>query len=76
MNPIITALSDDELRTVVTAVDRVGRPLEQRFEGDDTPIVELMTKMGLSQSIVDKLLIAGLVMRECLHRGIQIPHGN
>jgi hypothetical protein len=76
MNPIITALSDDELRTVVTAVDRVGRPLDQRFEGDDTPIVELMTKMGLKQTIVDKLLIAGLVMRECLHRGIQIPHGN
>lgn len=76
MNPVITALSDDELRTVVTAVDRVGRPLDQRFEGDDAPIVELMTKMGLKQTIVDKLLIAGLVMRECLHRGIQIPHGN
>ena len=76
MHPLIAALSDDELRTVVTAVDRIGRPLEQRFEGDDTRIVELMTKMGLSQSIVDKLLIAGLVMRECLHRGIHIPHGN
>jgi len=76
MHPIISAMSDDELRSVVTAVDRVSRPLDQRFEGDDDQIVELMNKMGLSQSIVDKLLIAGLVMRECLHRGIQIPHGN
>ncbi len=76
MHPIIADMSDDELRRVVTAVDRVARPLDQRFEGDDEPIVELMTRMGLSQSIVDKLLITGLVMRECLHRGIQIPHGN
>lgn len=76
MHPIIAAMSDDELRRVVTALDRVGRPLDQRFEGDDTPIVELMAKMGLSQNIVDKHLIAGLAMRECLHRGIHIPHGN
>lgn len=76
MHPIITAMSDDELRGVVTALDRVGRSLDQRFEGDDAAIVELMTRMGLSQNIVDKHLIAGLVMRECLHRGIHIPHGN
>lgn len=76
MHPIIAAMSDDELRRVVTAVDRIGRPLSQRFEGDDAPIVELMRKMSLPTTIVEKQLIAGLVMRECLHRGIQIPHGN
>ncbi|PZR93548.1 MAG: hypothetical protein DI537_10555 [Stutzerimonas stutzeri] len=73
---MIAEMSDDELRRVVTAIDRVSRPLDQRFEGDDEPIVQLMIKMGLTQNIVDKLLINGLVMRECLHRGIQIPHGN
>lgn len=76
MHPMIAEMSDDELRRVVTAIDRVSRPLDQRFEGDDEPIVQLMIKMGLTQNIVDKLLINGLVMRECLHRGIQIPHGN
>lgn len=76
MNPHISALSDDELISIVAAVDRISRPLDQRFEGDDDQIVELMNKMGLKQNIVDKLLIAGLVMRECLHRGIRIPHGN
>lgn len=76
MHPIISAMSEDELRAVVTALDRIGKPLAQRFLGDDTPIVELMVKMGLPTTLVEKHLIGGLVMRECLHRGIQIPHGN
>lgn len=69
-------MSDEQLIDVVQAIDRVSKPLPERFEGDDAPIVELMSQLGLKQTIVDKLLITGEVLRECAHRGLQIPRPN
>jgi hypothetical protein len=69
-------MSDEELLEVVQGVDRMAKPLHQRFEGDDTPIVNLMTRLGLNQTVVDKLLVQGAVLREVAHRGLHIPRPN
>lgn len=69
-------LTDQQLLDIVRAMDHVARPLDRRFEGDDDPIVELMKSMNLTQGLVDKLLITGEVLRECVSRGLQLPRGN
>ena len=72
----INAKTDDELIAIVRCLDRISAPLADRFDGDDEDIVILMKEMGLKQTIVDKLLIAGLVLRECVSRGIKIGNPN
>ena len=76
MNSLASNMSDERLMSVVSAIDRVSKPLDQRFEGDDEVIVELMAELGLKQDLVGKLLITGEVLRECAHRGLQIPRPN
>lgn len=76
MHEFARQMTDEHLIRVVTALDRATKPLAQRFEGDDTDLVELMTSLGLKQDLVGKLLITGEVLRECAHRGIQIPRPN
>lgn len=76
MQNFASTLTDEQLLEVVRAMDNVARPLERRFEGDDGPIVDLMKSLNLTQNIVDKLLVTGEVLRECVNRGIQIPRGN
>lgn len=76
MQDFAEQMSDDELLEVVQGVDRMSKPLNQRFEGDDAPIVNLMTRLGLNQTVVDKLLVQGAVLRECAHRGLKIPRPN
>ena len=69
-------MSDMQLIETVQSMDRVRRPLDQRFEGDDAPIEELLITLGLAQNIVNKLLVEGVVLRECSHRGLHIPGSN
>lgn len=69
-------LSDERLVEVVQAMDRVNNPLSRRMEGDDTAIVELMEELGLTQNLANKMMINGEVLRECAHRGLQIPRSN
>lgn len=72
----INTMTDEELIAIIRATDMTAKPIDQRFEGDDTSIVELMNEMGLKQTIVDKLLINGLVLREAVNRGLQISNPN
>ncbi len=76
MNRFARDMTDEELLSVVQSIDRVSKPLAQRFEGDDEPIVNLIDRLGLKQDIATKMLINGEVMRECLHRGLHIPRPN
>ncbi len=76
MHNFAQTMTDEQLLDVVRAMDNVARPLDRRFEGDDDPIVNLMKTLNLTQNIVDKLLVTGEVLRECVNRGIQIPRGN
>ena len=69
-------MSADDLIEVVKALDSVSHPLARRFEGDDTALVELMKRLNLPQDIASKSLIGGEVLRECAHRGIQVPRNN
>lgn len=69
-------MSDAELIDVVQAMDHLAKPMSRRFEGDDTALVNMMQKVGLPQDVVSKALVTSVVMRECLSRGVQIPHGN
>lgn len=73
-NPTIASLSDADLLAVITAADRLDRPIDRRFEGDDTALVTLMVTLDLKQTLVDKLLVVGAVQREALHRGLTLPH--
>lgn len=76
MHNFAQTMTDEQLLDAVRAMDNVARPLDRRFEGDDDPIVNLMKSLNLTQNIVDKLLVTGEVLRECVNRGIQIPRGN
>jgi hypothetical protein len=69
-------MTNEELLEVVQSMDRVSKPLPQRMEGDDAAIVNLMNRLNLNQTLVDKLLVQGEVLRECAHRGLQIPRPN
>ncbi len=69
-------LPDDRLISVVKATDMLDKPLAYRFDGDDKALTDLMSELGLQQTVADKLLIAGQVLRECAHRGLQIPRSN
>lgn len=69
-------MPDDELLEIIRATDMLAKPLDQRFDGDDKGIVELMNAMGLKQAVVDKMLINGLVLREAVSRGLQVSHPN
>jgi len=69
-------MSEAELLDVIKAMDNCAKPLARRFEGDDTAIVELMVRLNLPQDIASKALITTEVLRECVHRGIQMPRGN
>jgi len=69
-------LSDQQLLDIVRVTDILAQPMDRRFEGDDKAITELMTDLKLNQTVVDKLLIAGEVLRECVSRGLQLPRGN
>jgi hypothetical protein len=76
MQNFASTMTDEQLLEVVRAMDNVARPMDRRFEGDDDPIVDLMKSLNLNQTVVDKLLVTGEVLRECVNRGIQIPRGN
>ena len=69
---IISLLSNGELISLIQCMDRLDLPMSRRFEGDDEQIVKLMSTLDLKQTLVDKLLIGGLLMREALHRGLAI----
>ena len=71
---IISLLSNGELISLIQCMDRLDLPMSRRFEGDDEQIVKLMSTLDLKQTLVDKLLIGGLLMREALHRGLAIEH--
>lgn len=76
MTNFYSALSDDRILRIVRAMDCVSKPLRDRFEGDDDAVVEVMNELGLNQTLADKLLVTGEVLRECAHRGLQIPRPN
>lgn len=76
MHEFARQMTDEHLIRIVTTLDRIAKPLPQRFEGDDTDLVELMNELGLKQDLISKLLITGEVLRECSHRGLQIPRPN
>lgn len=70
---LIAEFSDEDLIAAVAENDRYRLPVERRFAGD-TPIIDaLMQELELPGMIVNKLLIASLVFREALVRGLQIP---
>ena len=71
---VISLLSNTEIITLIQCMDRLDLPMSRRFEGDDEQIVKLMNDLGLKQTLVDKLLLGGLVMREALHRGLVVEH--
>lgn len=68
----ISALDDAAILSLVASLDRLERPIARRFEGDDADIVALMTTLGLHQTLADKLLIGGLILREAVHRGLTL----
>ena len=72
----VRAKSDEQLLNIISAHDRLALPLARRFEGDDAPIVDFMTEIGLKQDVVSKLLACTLVMREAISRGLALPEGN
>lgn len=69
-------LSDERIIEIVRAADSLHKPLKDRFDGDDAAIVALMTELKVPQTVADKLLITGQVLRECASRGLQIPYPN
>lgn len=75
-NEMIRSMSDERLLEVVAAMDRVRKPLDQRFKGDDSALVDLMSEMNLKQDVVSKLLVTGEVLREIAHRGLLVPRPN
>lgn len=74
MNPKL--LTDGMLETLIRSSDLMDLPMDRRFEGDTDAIDEFMRENGLKQTVVDKLLIKGALMREALHRGLHIPSYN
>ena len=76
MKNFAKTMTDEELLAVVRAMDNVAQPLNRRFEGDDDAITALMKSLNLNQTVVDKLLVTGEVLRECVSRGLHIPRGN
>lgn len=70
------SMTDEQLLDVVKAMDNASKLLDRRFEGDDDAIVKLMVDLDLSQNLANKALITGEVLRECLHRGLQMARGN
>lgn len=69
-------LTDGMLITLIRSADYMDLPLERRFEGDTDAIDEFMREHRFKQTVVDKLLIKAALMREALHRGIQITNYN
>lgn len=76
MSDIIKNLSNERLIEIVRAADCIHKSFEDRFPGDDKAIVDLMTELKMPQTGVEKLLVAGQVFRECMHRGLQVPYPN
>lgn len=76
MSDVIRNLSDERLIDIVRAADCIHKSLEERFPGDDKAIVELMHELKMPQTGVEKLLVAGQVFRECMHRGLQVSYPN
>lgn len=69
-------MSVDELIDIVLCGDVLSRPLERRYDGDDTPIRELMEWLKIPDTLAHMLLIVSEVNRECVARGIHVPRGN
>lgn len=69
-------LTDEALIHLIKSADCMDLPLARRFDGDDYAMCAFMEKHGFKQTVVDKLLIKGALMREALHRGLHIPGNN
>jgi len=69
-------MTDDEIISVVTAIDRQMKPMSVRFEGDDDAVRTLADSLGVQQGTVQMHLLTSAVLREAAHRGLFIPKGN
>lgn len=76
MSDVIRNLSNERLIDIVRAADSIHKLSGERFPGDDKAIVELMNELKMPQTGVEKLLVAGQVFRECMHRGLQVSYPN
>lgn len=75
MSNIITNLSDEKIIELIHIHDRLHLPINRRFDGDDSALNLLMDEMNIPRTLVEKLLILGLVMRESISRGLTVPKG-
>lgn len=71
---LIAQMSDEVVLGLIHDLDMLERPLSRRFEGDDDRINALMAQLELAPNLTSKLLIGGALMREALHRGLQLRH--
>lgn len=69
-------LSDAEIVEIVMAFDRQSLPLERRMEGDDDAIRTLSNRLGVEPLSVNMVLLVSCVLREAVHRGLNIQKGN
>jgi hypothetical protein len=72
----VASMGNAELIELIRVADVLALPLERRSEGDDTALVQLMDRLGLKQTVVDKMLIIGELLREALHRNLYLPRRN
>lgn len=72
----VGAMGNAELIELIRVSDVLALPLERRYAGDDTALVAFMDSLGLKQTVVDKMLIVGELLREALHRNLYLPRRN
>ena len=73
---MIKGMYDAELTAFIRSADALDQPLSRRFAGDDDLICDLMNVHRLPQTLAKKLMVKGLLLREAVHRGLQIPQSN